>query len=133
MDKIHPGMLKALDVVRLSWLTYQFNITWESGTVPGDWKMGLVGPEDMLQACMGKSMAECWKRESVRLANLGWRNKNADFVPDVEQWISFLPWLDFLWNLWKFAYPIYICFVDLEKVYDPVPGIACGGCFRSLG
>jgi len=33
MDKIFPEMLKALDVVELSWLTHSFSITVRSGTV----------------------------------------------------------------------------------------------------
>lgn len=42
VDKIHSGMLKALDEFGLSWLTCLSNITWESGTVPVDWQTGVV-------------------------------------------------------------------------------------------
>lgn len=52
--------LKALDEVGLSWL---FNIVWESGTVPGNFKNGTRGcvpiiEESHFSACLGKPMAE---------------------------------------------------------------------------
>lgn len=34
VDKIHPEVLSALDVVELPWLAHLFNIAWESGTGP---------------------------------------------------------------------------------------------------
>ncbi|TWW69273.1 hypothetical protein D4764_18G0000790 [Takifugu flavidus] len=43
-DEIHPGYLKALDGVGLSWLTRLCNIAWTSGAVPLDWQTGVVVP-----------------------------------------------------------------------------------------
>lgn len=40
VDEILPEVLKALDVVGLSWLTSLFNIAWRSATVPLDWLTG---------------------------------------------------------------------------------------------
>lgn len=40
VDKIHPEVLNALDVVELPWLAHLFNIAWVSGTGPCD---GCVG------------------------------------------------------------------------------------------
>ena len=37
IDEIRPKLLKALDVVELSWLTRLCNIVWSSGTVPLEW------------------------------------------------------------------------------------------------
>nr|XP_049579068.1 uncharacterized protein LOC125970583 [Syngnathus scovelli] len=42
VDEIRPEFLKALDVVGLSWLTRLYNIAWTSGTVPLDWRTGVV-------------------------------------------------------------------------------------------
>ena len=44
VDKIHPEFLKALDVVRLSLLTYLCNIAWTSGTVPSELQTSVVVP-----------------------------------------------------------------------------------------
>jgi len=44
VDEIRPEMLKALDIVGLSWLTRFFNVAWGSGTVPMDWQIGVVVP-----------------------------------------------------------------------------------------
>jgi len=44
VDEIRPEMLKALDIVKLSWLTHLFNVAWRSGTVPGEWQTGVVVP-----------------------------------------------------------------------------------------
>jgi len=37
-------MLKALDIVGLSWLTCLFNVAWRSGTVPMNWQTRMVVP-----------------------------------------------------------------------------------------
>ena len=44
VDEIRPELLKALDVVGLSWLTCLCNIVWSSGTVPLEWQTGVVVP-----------------------------------------------------------------------------------------
>jgi len=44
VDEIRPEMLKALDIVGLSWLTHLFNVAWGSGTVPLDWQTVVVTP-----------------------------------------------------------------------------------------
>lgn len=41
VEKIHPEIWKALDIVRLSWLTHLFSTAWRSGTVPV-WQQTLV-------------------------------------------------------------------------------------------
>ena len=44
MDKIHPEMLKALDIAGLSGLIWLFGVTWRSQTVSMDWQTGVVVP-----------------------------------------------------------------------------------------
>uniref|UniRef100_A0AAR2LXG4 Tetraspanin n=1 Tax=Pygocentrus nattereri TaxID=42514 RepID=A0AAR2LXG4_PYGNA len=78
VDEIHPEMLKALDIVGLSWLTRLCNIAWTSGTVPLDWQTGVVVPifkkggvcanywGITLLSLPGKSMPRCWKGDSDR-------------------------------------------------------------------
>ena len=44
VDEIRPEMLKALDIVGLSWLTRLCNVAWGSGTVPVVWQTGVVVP-----------------------------------------------------------------------------------------
>ena len=44
VDEIRSEMLKALDIVGLSWLTRLFNVAWGSGTVPVAWQTGVVVP-----------------------------------------------------------------------------------------
>lgn len=36
LHTFYPEMLKALDIVGLSWLTCYFSVNWRSGTVPVD-------------------------------------------------------------------------------------------------
>lgn len=44
LDGIHPGLLKALKVVGLCWLTWLLNIAWTFGMVSLDWQTGIVDP-----------------------------------------------------------------------------------------
>jgi len=44
VDEFHPEMLKALDIVGLSWLTRLFSLAWSSGAVPVEWQTGVVVP-----------------------------------------------------------------------------------------
>ena len=44
MGEICFEMLKALNMVGLSWLTHLFNVTWRSETTPVEWQTGVVGP-----------------------------------------------------------------------------------------
>lgn len=42
VDEILPEMLKALDIVGLSWLTHFCIVAWKSGTVLTDGRTGVV-------------------------------------------------------------------------------------------
>ena len=122
VDEIRPEMLKALDIVGLSWLTRLFNVAWGSGTVPvvvtffkkGDrrvcsnyWGITLLSLPGFIPGCL--------KGGSGRLSNLNFRRSNMDSVLAVEQWTSSLPLLGCWGVAWEFAHPVYMCFVDLEK------------------
>ena len=105
VDEIRPEMLKALDIVGLSWLTRLCNVAWGSGTVPVAWQTGggphfqKGGPEGVLQLS-GDHTAQP-PRESLfqgagkeapgRLLNLKFRRSNVASVLAVEQWTSSLP------------------------------------------
>ena len=44
MDETNPEMLKALDIVGLSWLTHFLNVVQRSGTTPVGWQTRVVVP-----------------------------------------------------------------------------------------
>uniref|UniRef100_A0A8C6MDN2 Endonuclease/exonuclease/phosphatase domain-containing protein n=1 Tax=Nothobranchius furzeri TaxID=105023 RepID=A0A8C6MDN2_NOTFU len=44
VDQIHPGYLKTMDVVGLSWLTRLCKIAWSTGAVPVEWQTRVVVP-----------------------------------------------------------------------------------------
>ena len=44
MDEICPEMLKALDIVGLTWLTCLFSVAWMSSTIHVEWQTGEVVP-----------------------------------------------------------------------------------------
>ncbi len=44
VDEICLEMLKALDIVGLSWLAHLSSVAWRSGTVPLEWQTGMVVP-----------------------------------------------------------------------------------------
>jgi len=124
MVDIRPEMLKALDIVGLSWLTRLFNVAWGSGTVPMNWQTRVVVPKRGARECAwtivvshysasrGKLMPGCWKGGSDRWSNLRFKTSSADSVPVVELWTSSLPSQDY----WRGPG----CFVDLEKAFDRV-------------
>lgn len=43
MNELFPDVLKALDIVRLSWFIPLFNVTLRSETVPMEWQTEVVG------------------------------------------------------------------------------------------
>lgn len=44
VDEVCHEMLKALNIVGLSWLTRLFIVVWRSGTVPLEWQTGMEVP-----------------------------------------------------------------------------------------
>jgi len=62
-----------------------------------------------------KFMPGCWKGGSDRRSNLRFKTSSADSVPVVFTLARILK------GSWEFSQPVYMCFVDLEKAFDPVP------------
>ncbi|KAK3518183.1 hypothetical protein QTP70_033879 [Hemibagrus guttatus] len=92
VDEIRPEYLKSLDVVGLSWLTRLCNIALRSGTVPLDWATG-------------------WWYLFLR--------RGTGDRGTLDQLYTLRKVLE---GLWEFAQPVHMCFVDLEKAFDHVPG-----------
>ena len=127
-------MLKASDVEGLSWL---INVSstlcgslgqcQRSGR-PGWWfpclKRGTRGCVLIIEAShysasLGKYTLKlrCWKGGSARLLNLRLKRNNEESVLGMERQTR----TRILEGAWEYAYPVHMCFVDLEKVYDQVP------------
>ena len=75
----------------------------------------------LLTFCPGKLIPGCWKGYSEQLSNLRSRKSNADSDVGVEQWNNILSLARLMEWSHKFANPVYICFVGLEKAYDSFP------------
>jgi len=141
VDEVRPEFLKALDVVGLSWLTRLCNIAWTSGTVPLDWEIGVVVP--LFQKV---DQRVCANYRGITLLSLP-GNVYSGVLERRIRWIvksriqevecGFCPGhgtVDRLYTLtrvlqgaWKFAQPVHMCFVDLEKVFDRVPRVWSAG------
>ena len=122
VDEICPEMLKALDIVGLSWLTRLFSV--ETGKL-GWWftfskkRTGGCAPIIGVSHCSatpGKLTPGCWKGDSGRLLNLRFRRSNVDSVLDMEQWTSSLP----LQGCWGGRATVSL-------------GGSCGGYWGSIG
>ncbi|KAK3564292.1 hypothetical protein QTP86_012012 [Hemibagrus guttatus] len=107
VDEICPEYLKSLDVVGLSWLTHLCNIAWRSGTVPLDWATGVVVP-----LFKKGDRRVCSNYRGFTLLSLPGKVYSRVLERRVR------PVLE---GSWKFAQPVHMCFVDLEKAFDRVP------------
>ncbi len=84
-------------------------------------------------ASLGKFTPGCWKGDSGQQSNFGFRRNNANFVLVMEQQTNYLPLRVCRQGSWEFAYPVYMCFVDLEGAYDHVPRAVLWGVLREYG
>ncbi|KAK3533462.1 hypothetical protein QTP70_022244 [Hemibagrus guttatus] len=107
VDEIRPEYLKSLDVVGLSWLTRLCNIAWRSGTVPLDWATGVVVP-----LFKKGDRRVCSNYRGITLLSLPGKVYSRVLERRVR------PVLE---GSWKFAQPVHMCFVNLEKAFDRVP------------
>ncbi|KAK3506577.1 hypothetical protein QTP70_009899 [Hemibagrus guttatus] len=143
VDEIRPEYLKSLYVVGLSWLTHLCNIAWWSGTVSLDWVTGVVVPlfkkgdwrvcsnyrGITLLSLPGKVYSRVLERRVRPLVKPRIQEEQCGFCPSCGT-------LDQLYTLHRvlegsceFAQPVYMCFVNLEKVFDCVP---CGILWEAL-
>ncbi|XP_042278775.1 uncharacterized protein LOC121904981 isoform X2 [Thunnus maccoyii] len=126
VDGIHPKMLKALDIVGLSWLARLFSVTWRSGTVAVDWQTGVVvlifkkgNQGDHTTQPAGKSLYQGAGEEApadCQTSDSGGKMRILSWPWTVDQLFTLSRTLE--WS-WEFAHPVYMCFVDLA--YDRTP------------
>uniref|UniRef100_A0AAR2LJT3 Reverse transcriptase domain-containing protein n=1 Tax=Pygocentrus nattereri TaxID=42514 RepID=A0AAR2LJT3_PYGNA len=135
VDEIRPEMLKALDIVGLSWLTRLCNIAWTSGTVPLDWQTGVVVPifkkgdrrvcanyrSITLLSLPGKVYAKVLERRLRPIVEPQIEEEQCGFRPGRGTMDQLFTLSQIVEGAWEFANPVYMCFVDLEKAYDRVP------------
>jgi len=145
-DEIRPEMLKALDIVGLSWLTRLFNVAWGSGSVPLDRQTGVVVPIFKKRdgecdrtivishyAASGESLCQGAERSSDSWSNLRFKTSCTDSMPVVELWTSSLPSQEYsrgpgsLPNQTTCALWTWIR-LSTGSLWD-----CCGGCCGSLG
>ncbi|TWW73213.1 hypothetical protein D4764_15G0006070 [Takifugu flavidus] len=146
-DEIHPGYLKALDVVGLSWLTRLCNITWTSGAVPLDWQTGVVVPifksgdqrvcsnyrGITLHSLPGKVYARELEKRIRSIVEPLIEEEQCGFRPGRGTTDHLFTLAGVLEGSWEFAQPVHMCFVDLEKAYDQVPRSILWGVLREYG
>ncbi|KAK3535008.1 hypothetical protein QTP70_001967 [Hemibagrus guttatus] len=135
VDEICPEYLKSLDVVGLSWLTHLCNIAWRSGTVPLDWATGVVVPlfkkgdrrvcsnyrGFTLLSLPGKVYSRVLERRVRPLVEPRIQEQQCGFRPSRGTLDQLYTLHRVLEGSWKFAQPVHMCFVDLEKAFDRVP------------
>ena len=135
VDEIRPEMLKSLGVEGLSWLIRLFNIAWKSGAVPREWQTGVVVPlfkkgdqrvcanyrGITLLSLPGKVYAKVLERRVRPIVEPQIQEEQCGFRPGRGTTDQIFTLAGILEKAWEFAYPVYMCFVDLEKAYDRVP------------
>ena len=147
VDEIRPEMLKALGVEGLSWLIRLFNTAWKSGTVPKEWQTGVVvplfkkGDQRMcanyrgitLLSLPGKVYAKVLERRVRPIVEPQIQEEQCGFRPGRGTTDQLYTLAGILEKAWEYAYPIYMCFVDLEKAYDRVPREVLWEVLREYG
>ncbi|TWW80198.1 hypothetical protein D4764_01G0000130 [Takifugu flavidus] len=147
VDEIRPEFLKALDVVGLSWLTRLCNIAWTSGAVPLDWQTGVVVPlfkkgdrrvcsnyrGITLLSLPGKVYSGVLERRVRRTVEPRIQEEQCGFRPGRGTVDQFYTLSRVFESAWKFAQPVHMCFVDLEKAFNRVPRGVLWGVLESMG
>ena len=82
-------------------------------------------------ASLGKYTLRFWKRRVRRIVEPQIEEEECGFRPGHGMTDQLFTLSRILEGAWEYAYPVYMCFVDLEKAYDWVPpgDIYC----RSIG
>ena len=128
VDEVRPEILKALDVVGLSWLTRLCSIAWTSGAVPLDWQTGVVVLLFKKGELPGKVNSGVLERRVCRIVEPWIQEEQCGFRPGRGTVDQLYPLCRILEGAWEFAQPVHMCFVDLEKAFNLVPwGALWGG------
>lgn len=147
VDEIRPEMLKALDIVGLSWLTRLFSVAWRSGTVPVEWQTGVVVPifkkgdrrvcsnyrGITLLSLPGKAYSRVLERRLRPTVEPRIQEEQCGFRPGRGTVDQLFTLAGLLAGSWEFAHPVHMCFVDLEKAFDRVPRGTLWGVLREYG
>ena len=147
VDEIRPEYLKSLDVQGLSWLTRLCNIAWLSGTVPMDWRTGVVVPlfkkgdrrvcsnyrGITLLSLPGKVYSRVLERRIRPIVEPRIQEEQCGFRPGRGTLDQLYTLHRILEGSWEFAQPVHMCFVDLEKAFDRVPRGVLWGVLREYG
>ncbi|KAK5888456.1 hypothetical protein CesoFtcFv8_014549 [Champsocephalus esox] len=147
VDEIRPEMLKALGVEGLSWLTRLINVAWKSETVPKEWQTGVVVPlfkkgdqrvcanyrGITLLSLPGKVYSKVLERMVRPIVEPQIEEEQCRFRPGRGTTDQLFTLARILEGAWEYAYPVYMCFVDLEKAYDRVPREVLWGVLREYG
>ncbi|KAK5875618.1 hypothetical protein CesoFtcFv8_026682 [Champsocephalus esox] len=147
VDEIRPEMLKALGVEGLSWLTRLINVAWKSETVPKEWQTGVVVPlfkkgdqrvcanyrGITLLSLPGKVYSKVLERRVRPIVEPQIEEEQCGFRPGRGTTDQLFTLARILEGAWEYAYPVYMCFVDLEKAYDRVPREVLWEVLREYG
>lgn len=132
IDEISPGYPRALDVIRQSWLTRQWNSTWTSGVVPLEWQTGVVVPickkgerrvfmnyRVIIFPCRpGKVYSMVLMRTVWSIGEPQIKEEQCSFCPGHGRVDTFFTLFRALEGTWATAQPVHKCFLYLEKAYD---------------
>uniref|UniRef100_A0AAY5K902 Reverse transcriptase domain-containing protein n=1 Tax=Esox lucius TaxID=8010 RepID=A0AAY5K902_ESOLU len=147
IDEIRPELLKALGVEGMSWMTRLFNIAWESGKVPKEWWTSVVVPlfkkgdqrvcanyrGITLLSLPGKVYSKVLERRVRQIVEPQIEEEQCGFRPGRGSTDQLFTLAMILEGPFEYAYPVYMCFVDLEKAYERVPREILWEVLREFG
>src|SRR5699024_7177242 len=128
-------LLKALDGAGIDWLTRVFQVAWDSGEVPDDWRTGVVVPifkkgdktecsnyrGITLLSLPGKIYAKLLESRVRVVVEPRIADEQCGFRPGRSTTDQVFTLRQVQERAWAYNRPVFAAFVDLEKAYDRVP------------